>query len=83
MFIWGKISENIEIELAFQFKVFFHLTSNLHTSCFSAFKVINHLRSNTRKTSIFYFSHKPEMSSEKQILAFQKSASIVLVKQSE
>ena len=33
-----KISENIEIELVFHFKAFFHLTSNLHTSCFSAFK---------------------------------------------
>ena len=33
-----KISENIEIEHVFQFKAFFHITSNLHTSCFSAFK---------------------------------------------
>ena len=35
-----KISENIEIEHVFQFKAFFHITSNLHTSCFSAFKTL-------------------------------------------
>ena len=35
-----KTSGNIEIELVFQFKFFFHLTSNLHTSCFSAFKYL-------------------------------------------
>ena len=34
-----KISENIEIEHIFQSKAFFHLSGNLHTSCFSAFKV--------------------------------------------
>ena len=33
-----KISENIEIEHVFQSNAFFHLSSNLHTSCFSAFK---------------------------------------------
>ena len=33
-----KISENIEIEYIFQYKAFFHLSGNLHTSCFSAFK---------------------------------------------
>ena len=32
------MSENIEIELVFQFKAFFHLTSRLHISLFSAFK---------------------------------------------
>ena len=37
MIIWAKNSENIEIEHVFQSKAFFHLTSNLHTSCFSAF----------------------------------------------
>ena len=31
-----KLSENIEIEHVFQFKAFFYITSNLHTSCFSA-----------------------------------------------
>ena len=30
-----KISENMEIEHVFQFKAFFHITGNLHTSCFS------------------------------------------------
>ena len=34
---WLKISDNIEIGHVFQFKAFFHLTSNLHTSCFSVF----------------------------------------------
>ena len=33
-----KISYNIETEHVFQFKAFFHITSNLDTSCFSAFK---------------------------------------------
>ena len=33
-----KISKNIEIGHAFQSRVFFHLTSKLHTSCLSAFK---------------------------------------------
>ena len=32
-----KISENIENKHVFQFKAFFHVTSNLHTSCFSVF----------------------------------------------
>ena len=31
------ISENIEIEHVFQSKAFFHLSGNLHTSCFSTF----------------------------------------------
>ena len=35
-----EISENIEIEHVFQSKAFFHLTSNIHTSCFSAFKSV-------------------------------------------
>ena len=34
-----KISENIEIEHIFQSKAFFHLSSNLHTSCINACKV--------------------------------------------
>ena len=34
-----KISENIEIEHVFQSKAFFHLSGNLHTSCFTTFKV--------------------------------------------
>ena len=34
-----KISEKIEIEHVFQSKAFFHLSSNLHTSCLSAFKL--------------------------------------------
>ena len=34
-----KISENIEIEHIFQSKAFFHLSGNLHTSCFSVFKL--------------------------------------------
>ena len=33
------ISKNIEIEHVFHSKVFFHLTSNLHTSCFSTFNL--------------------------------------------
>ena len=33
-----KISENIEMEHVFQSKTFFHVTSNLYTSCISAFK---------------------------------------------
>ena len=33
-----KFSEIIEIEHVFQSKAFFHLSSNLHTSRFSAFK---------------------------------------------
>ena len=33
-----KISENIETEHVFRSKAFFHLTSNLHTSCFSTCK---------------------------------------------
>ena len=33
-----KISENIEIGHFFQSRTFFHLSSNLHTSCLSAFK---------------------------------------------
>ena len=32
-----KISESTEIEHVFQSKAFFHLSSNLHTSCLSAF----------------------------------------------
>ena len=32
-----KLSENIEIEHVFLSKAFFHLSSNLHTSCLSAF----------------------------------------------
>ena len=32
------MSKNIDIEHVFQSKAFFHLTSNLRTSCFSAFK---------------------------------------------
>ena len=36
---WLKVSENIEIQHAFQSKTFFHLSSNLHTSCLSAFNV--------------------------------------------
>ena len=39
-----KILENNDIEHAFQSKAFFHLSSNLHTSCLSAFK---HRRKNT------------------------------------
>ena len=35
---WLKISENIKIEHVFQSKAFFHLTTYLHTSCFSVFK---------------------------------------------
>ena len=31
-----EISKKIEIEHVFQFKVFFHITSNLHASCFIA-----------------------------------------------
>ena len=31
-----KILENIEIGHFFQFRAFFHLSSNLHTSCLSA-----------------------------------------------
>lgn len=38
-----KISENIEIEHVLQSKAFFHVSGNLHTSCFSAFKRF-HLR---------------------------------------
>ena len=34
-----KISENIEIGHFFQSRAFFHLSSNLHTSCLSAFKL--------------------------------------------
>ena len=33
-----NISDNIETEHVFQSKIFFHLSSNLHASCFSAFK---------------------------------------------
>ena len=33
-----KISGNIEMEHCFQFKAFFHLSSNLHTCCLIAFK---------------------------------------------
>ena len=33
-----KISENIEIGHFFQSRIFFHLSSNLHTSCLSAVK---------------------------------------------
>ena len=36
-----KISENIEIGHFFQSRTFFHLSSNLHTSCLSAFKCSN------------------------------------------
>ena len=34
-----KISENIEIGHVFQSRAFFHLSSNLHTSCLSTFNV--------------------------------------------
>ena len=34
-----KISENTKIGHLFQSRTFFHLSSNLHTSCFSAFKL--------------------------------------------
>ena len=34
-----KISENIGIGRFFQSRIFFHLSSNLHTSCLSTFKV--------------------------------------------
>ena len=34
------ISENIEIEHAFQSKAIFHLSSNFHTSCLNAFKLM-------------------------------------------
>ena len=37
----------------------------------SYIKVINHLHRNRRKASDFYFSHKPKMSSRKQIATFQ------------
>ena len=36
MFIWAEI-QNIEIGHFFQSRTFFHLSSNLHTSCLSAF----------------------------------------------
>ena len=39
--------------------------------CSSYIKVINHLHRNRRKASDFYFSHKPKMSSRKQIATFQ------------
>ena len=35
-----KISEKIDIEHVFQSKAFFHLSSNLHTSCLSAFNPV-------------------------------------------
>ena len=34
-----KISQNIDIEHVFQSKAFFHLSSNLHTSCLSTFNM--------------------------------------------
>ena len=37
-FLYGlKNSGNIKVDHVFQFKSFFHINSNLHTSCFSAF----------------------------------------------
>ena len=36
-----KISENIEIGHFFQSRAFFHLSSNLHTSCLSAFDYLH------------------------------------------
>ena len=39
-----KISKNIEIGHFFQSRAFFHLSSNLHTSCLSAFKEITYLK---------------------------------------
>ena len=36
MFIWAEI-QNIEIGHFFQSRTFFHLSSNVHTSCLSAF----------------------------------------------
>ena len=36
-----KISENIDIGHFFQPRTFFHLSSNLHTSCSSAFNINN------------------------------------------
>ena len=36
-----EISENIEIGHVFQSRVFFHLSSNLHTSCLSAFSSLD------------------------------------------
>ena len=48
MFIWLNISGNIETEHVFQSKAFFHLSSNLHTSCFSAFN---------RETKLQYFNN--------------------------
>ena len=44
-----KRLENIEIEHLFQFKAFFHLTSNLQTSCFSA---INSITNSVAKSVI-------------------------------
>ena len=32
-----KTSENMEFEYFFQYKAFFHFSSNLHTSCLSTF----------------------------------------------
>ena len=37
-----KILENIKIQHMFPPKVFFHLSGNLHTSCFSAFNLLAH-----------------------------------------
>ena len=42
---WLKISENIEIGHFFQSKTFFHLSSNLHTSCLSVFKKLKNVLS--------------------------------------
>ena len=36
-----EISENIEIGHVFQSRAFFHLSSNLHTSCLSAFSSLD------------------------------------------
>ena len=46
-----KTSENIKIEHVFQFKAFFHISSNLHTSCFSPFKRLQVLATKVFKTT--------------------------------
>ena len=58
-----KISENIEIEEVFQFIVLFHITSNLHTSCFITFKGVEGSSESVKAcvcyfSSIFYFFHQ-------------------------
>ena len=41
-YLYGlEISENIEIGHVFQSRAFFHLSSNLHTSCLSAFSSLD------------------------------------------